>query len=526
MKPLFTAAFTAAALLGAALPAQADSFNTKRCMNMGNALDAPTEGAWGHTIEASSFKAVADAGFDTVRIPVRWSAHTSGGPNYKIDERFFRRVSEVIDQALANNLQVILNVHHFEELNEAPEAHYAKFIALWGQIAQRYKDLPSSVYFEVLNEPNGKLEGDVMRKIVAAGFAKIRESNPTRILIMGGDNWSGIKSLPTIPAVKDANQVYTFHYYDPFDFTHQKTGWTHLKDSGSRGWGSAADKSELKAAAKYAAQVQRETGIPIFLGEIGAYEKAPYRDIVDYTRETRQAFEKAGISWCVWNFTSTFPFYDTNKKEWDANKLAALGLSPNRGAPKTRPVKSSGKVGDSAFKGQSLDDAFNALRRKIGREGQLIMAPFADQLGSYGTAKVKTVTDSGVPDGKATEVKVSRKGKNPWDSGLSGPIAGEIKKGDTVIMSYFAKAMKGDGIISNAGLQLNSAPYTALAAEPAQLSQEWQQFFVSAKAERDYAPSDAGYSIQVAGAKQTVRIGPIFILNLGQGVDKSRLPRN
>jgi len=48
--------------------AQADSFDVKRCMNMGNALDAPKEGDWGHVIEERSFKVVKEAGFDTARL--------------------------------------------------------------------------------------------------------------------------------------------------------------------------------------------------------------------------------------------------------------------------------------------------------------------------------------------------------------------------------------------------------------------------------------------------------------------------
>lgn len=523
MKAFSSACVFTAFLLGSFMPLQADTFETQRCINMGNALDAPKEGEWGHTIEADSFKAIADAGFDTVRIPVRWSAYTAGPPSYKIEEAFFNRVTQVIDQALANNLHVILNVHHFEELNTAPLEHTAKLIALWDQIATRYQNLPKSVYFEVINEPNGEFKGDLMRSIMAKAFEKIRETNPTRMVILGGENWSGIKSLPSIPAIKDPNLVYTFHYYDPFKFTHQKTSWTNLKDSGSVNWGSREDYAELKAAANYAAQVRRETGVPLFMGEIGAYEKAPYNDVVKYTRETRKAFEGAGVSWCVWNFTATFPFYDSETKTWDKKKLAALGLSSknSRAAtiPKARPTA------NSPFEGQSIDDAFNSIRRTLGKDGDLIMAPFADNLGKYGSIKTKLVKDSGVPDGKAIEVKIN-KGRNPWAGGLSGPVPGAIKRGDTLVMSYWAKSVKGEGVISNAGLQINQAPYTALKMKPANLTTKWQQFFVTTTAPRDFKPAKAGYAFQLAGARQTIRIGPVFVLNLGQNVDVSRLPGN
>lgn len=520
MKHFFTSLLTTAAILSISPMVQADTFKTKRCINMGNALDAPTEGAWGHRIDRNAFKLIADAGFDTVRIPVRWSAHTGGAPYYKIDERFFRRVSQVIDQALANNLQVIVNVHHFEELNEDPHANYNKFMALWSQIAPRYKNLPKSVYFEVINEPSGAFQGDLMRRVVTDAFKKIRESNPTRIIIMGGDEWSNIKTLPSIPSIRDSNQVHTFHYYDPFEFTHQKASWTDLKNSRTVRWGSSADKRQLKAAAEYAARVQRKTGIPIFLGEIGAYEKAPYKDAVDYTRETRLAFENAGISWCAWNFTATFPFYNSDVKQWDRNKLAALGLSPNGYIAKPAQARSTA----AAYQGQSIDDAFNELRRQIGQDGALLMAPYADQLNSYGDAQGKIVQDRGAPDGQAMDVRILRKGRKPWDSGLTGSLSGSIKRGDVLVMSYWAKAVQGQGVISNAGLQLNSEPYTAMVMKPASLGPEWQRFTVSTKAQRNYGPSEAGFVIQLAGAKQTVRFGPVFIMNFGPNVNAARLP--
>lgn len=518
MRLLTKICLSSAFFIGTYQPAFAADFETQKCINMGNALDAPREGEWGHTIDANSFKVIKDAGFDTVRIPVRWSAYTGSAPNYRIDEGFFRRVSQVIDQALANDLQIILNIHHFEELNEAPKENTAKFLALWGQIATRYKDLPDSVYFEVINEPNGAFKGDLMRKIMTQGVEKIRETNPSRILILGGENWSSIRDLPSIPKIDDPNLVHTFHYYDPFEFTHQKASWTKLENSGVVNWGNSSDIQKIKADAAYAAQVQRETGRPLFLGEIGAYEKAPYRDVVKYTLETRKAFERVGISWCVWNFTATFPFYDTDRKKWDENKLAALGLSHNYNAKKNN-------TNISTQAPPTIDGAFSALRRQIGRDGELIMAPYVDQLASYGPAKVKLVVDNRMADAEAIEVK-TRKSKNPWDSGLSGPILGTLNRGDTVIMSYWAKSVKGEGVISNAGVQLNSAPYSAVAMQPAKLGAEWRQYVVSGVATRDYGPSEAGYVIQLGAAKQTVRIGPVFILNLGQNVDINALPRH
>lgn len=515
-------------LAGAALisaPVMADSFNTKRCVNMGNALDAPNEGDWGHVIDMGSFAKIKAAGFDTVRIPVRWSAHTGPAPRYTIKPEFGARVDEVIEAAKAAGLNVIVNVHHFEELNKDPDANSAKLLSLWSQIGARYASQPENVYFEVINEPNENFGGDKMRALMTASVAEIRKTNPTRIVILGGEEWNGLEALPSIPSIDDPNQVYTFHYYSPFEFTHQKASWTPLKDSGTVNFGSKADYKALDKAMDYAAQVKRETGKPIFVGEFGAYDQAPYKDTVEYYEATRKAFEKRDLSWCAWSFTATFPLYDSESGEWDRLKLAALGLAPNIAGNEAASMPKPVVKGGSPFEGQSLDEGFNATRRALPKDGQLMNRPFAEEIGFYGTAKTKVIIDTGVPGGKAVEFKTS-KTRNPWDNGASTAVPLPIKKGDVIVLSFYGKAMKGEGTIAQAGLQLSTEPYTSIVAEPITLSDEWQHYYVAGAAPRDYAAGEAGYSLQLSGAKQTLRLGPIFILNLGPDADLSRMPPN
>jgi len=153
------------------------------------------------------------------------------------------------------------------------------------------------------------------------------------------------------------------------------------------------------------------------------------------------------------------------------------------------------------------------------------MSPYADTLPNYGPLKVKLVKDAAVPSGEAQEVKVSRKGKNPWDAAVSGPLAVPIKKGDMIVMSYWAKVIKGDGIITFAGLQQNFEPYGPIAAHQPDIDKTWKQFYVSGQADRDYGAGELGFTFQLAGAKQTLRIGPVLVLNLGQNVTGLNLPK-
>ena len=94
-----------------------------RGVNLGNALEAPAEGEWGVVLREEYFPLIREAGFDTVRVPIRWSAHAWKEPPYTIDAPFFERVDWVIDQATAQELNVVINMHHYDEIFDRPAEH-------------------------------------------------------------------------------------------------------------------------------------------------------------------------------------------------------------------------------------------------------------------------------------------------------------------------------------------------------------------------------------------------------------------
>src|SRR6266568_1900772 len=101
-----------------------------RGINLGNALEAPQEGAWGVRLKAEYFATIKRAGFATVRLPVKWSAHAQGDLPHTIDPKFAERVDWAVDQALANGLNIIVNVHHYDEMNAKPDEHLPRLVAL------------------------------------------------------------------------------------------------------------------------------------------------------------------------------------------------------------------------------------------------------------------------------------------------------------------------------------------------------------------------------------------------------------
>jgi endoglucanase len=294
------------------------------CINLGGALEAGYEGEWGYIIEDAHLKKIADAGFGTVRVPINWAGHTRKSAPYIIDEAFFSRVDHVVDTALAEGLQVIINVHHYNKLMDRPIEQMPRFAAIWRQIAERYKDYPETVIFEVLNEPYGEM---TERRLASANFTTleiIRKTNPSRWVIFSGVQWGNFEGLIGMNFPKDPKTMLTFHYYDPFEFTHQGAGWTSTKYKKGQDWGSDED------VAKFKADIGNLTSHPIFqshilfLGEFGAIRHAAPQARFEYIKTVREFAAEYDVGWCYWDFVGEFKAYDLETESWIPEVKSAL----------------------------------------------------------------------------------------------------------------------------------------------------------------------------------------------------------
>lgn len=198
-------------------------------INLGNALDAPSEGEWGPALESDWFDLVAEAGFDSVRVPIRWSAHAAGEPPYEIEDAFFERVDWALSQAARAGLRVVINTHHYDALMADPTAERARFLALWEQIAARYADAPATVAFELLNEPEGVFNDDppLWNALLAEALARVRRSNPARAVLVGPVRWQNVFGLDSLELPDDPNLIVSVHYYRPLAFTHQGASFSN-----------------------------------------------------------------------------------------------------------------------------------------------------------------------------------------------------------------------------------------------------------------------------------------------------------
>lgn len=145
--------------------------------NLGNQLECPALGtdnesmlftclegsinaetAWGNPkVTEKTIKAVKEAGFNAIRIPVRWQCHIVNEEAMTVDKAWMQRVKEVVGWCLKQDLKVILNTHHDKWLEGRPTYAYKnencrKLALLWLNIASEFKDYDSRLAFAGTNE--------------------------------------------------------------------------------------------------------------------------------------------------------------------------------------------------------------------------------------------------------------------------------------------------------------------------------------------------------------------------------------
>ncbi len=283
--------------------------------NLGNQLEAnsngvPSETAWGNpVITEKLLKAVKDAGFSTVRIPVSYLSMIGDGPDYKIDEAWLNRVQEVVDYAINNDLYVVMNIHGdgYYSVNggwllcvdENQDEIKAKFKAVWTQIADRFKDYDEHLIFESMNEvfdgtygnpnPTGYENINAYNQIFVDAVRETGSNNTKRWLLVPGWN-TNIQHTTGASFVipqdtkceSDGKRIMiSVHYYDPYNFTLDEnmstatTQWGQYAVENFDNWGQQdyVDSQMKKLSDTFTSQ-----GYPVIIGEMGVQNKSHVYD--------------------------------------------------------------------------------------------------------------------------------------------------------------------------------------------------------------------------------------------------------
>ncbi len=150
---------------------------------------------------------------------------------------------------------------------------------------------------------------------------------------------------------------------------------------------------------------------------------------------------------------------------------------------------------------------------------KVINAPLPASLQVFGLpSPAAVVRVKGVDGGKALRVAIPGPDKDPWKISLSSATNQPVRKGDRLVLAFYAKASgMAPGTkarIANASIQLAKAPYTGLFGQPVEVGEDFEFLQVAGKADRDYAAGELSASLQLATGKQVFDFGPLFVINL------------
>jgi endoglucanase len=189
-------------------------------------------------IHAEDIQRIADWGMDHVRLPVDYPVLEEDAHPLVYKASGFKYLERCLGWCKDNGLRVILDLHKapgysFADTIEGEkpmplfyESHaQERFLNLWGTLAERYKTEGDTLLFELLNEINLP-DCAPWNNLAQQTVARIRSVDVDRQIVIGGNHFNAASELANIRLLNDPNIVYTFHFYEPILFTHQKAPWS------------------------------------------------------------------------------------------------------------------------------------------------------------------------------------------------------------------------------------------------------------------------------------------------------------
>ncbi|WP_082536336.1 MULTISPECIES: glycoside hydrolase family 5 protein [unclassified Roseateles] len=440
--------------------------------------------------QSRHMQAIRDGGFDHVRLNLHAFAHMDA--ENRLSAQWFKTLDDLVNAGVKAGLQVILDEHNFNEC--AKDADLApcrvRLQAFWRQVAARYQGTPDAVIFEILNEPNGAAD-PVWNDMLAENLAIIRETNPTRRVIVGPKSWNSLDQLDSLRLPEaDRRLIVTFHYYTPMEFTHQGASWTpqFQKLSGVT-WGTAADQEKLKndldRVKAWADKHQR----PILLGEFGALETAGMAQRVAWTAAVARAAEARGFAWSYWQFDSDFVLWDMKADGW---------VKPIHGA--LVPEKAS-----AAAPARTSDPALDYL----------INTPRVTTWSVYGEGQSSQQVPCAATGKVCLRVALQSAKPNVWDIGAVAPLQGSIAKGDKLQVIAWARLdtedTKAQAVLPML-LQLGTPPYTAVVSGSVTLTSKLEPIAIGGVAAESFAGGTVNLALQLGQIGQPVVLSAPFVL--------------
>ncbi|MCI5857298.1 MAG: glycoside hydrolase family 5 protein [Agathobacter sp.] len=280
---------------------------------------------------------IAGMGFDHVRLAIDYEVLEDEQGRTK--EEGFAYVTRTVEWCKRHGLNIVLDLHkaYGYDFNYAGDTEknnlfsdkkvQKRFVDLWIKIAERYAN-DTNVAFELLNEVVEQENADAWNHLIAETVDAIRRIARDTIIIYGGIQWNSVATLKLLEKPKDENIMFTFHFYEPLLFTHQKAYWVPaIKDVEDISYPEEMEYYRIKstpigyqgeAVCKAHSQVMgpefiaemvmeavtaaKDAGVSLYCGEFGVIDQAPIADTFRWFRDVDTVFRHFGIGSAVWTY--------------------------------------------------------------------------------------------------------------------------------------------------------------------------------------------------------------------------------
>ena len=313
-------------------------------INLGNSWDGDgrncLDDCWSNPIADGDFKIIKDAGFNSIRLPVRWQ-RDSDRNTHTVNPDILAGVKEDVSLAIEQGLAVVLDFHHYVELNTlAGGAHRGRgdsvalfqaekehFVALWKQIATEFNTFSDTmIVFDILNEPTIPNE-DLVNDVLLSAYQAIRAVAKNKTIMFESNNAAKFERLDVLNLPPDGNIIYSGHYYEPYTFSHQGHSSACQGDAAYSNTASDDFKSFARMGMQLYPDINGKDFIPMNMGEFGISGRTNWqcRDNApsdskkaQWAKETIAAAQKYNMSFHYWGFTSVggFEAYDRIGNGW------------------------------------------------------------------------------------------------------------------------------------------------------------------------------------------------------------------
>ena len=275
---------------------------------------------------------IAKLGFTTVRLPIALDSFLY--PNSSnLRPEILSKLKDIYFTCYNLKLKLILSYHYgFLSDDNLSDKNINHISWIWKQVQQNFKGHGYDyLFFELYNEP--MLETEKWKKTCEKLISYIRYEDENRIYIIGGTNYNGLNDLMNLGKLKDNKLIYTFHFYEPFIFTHQGADWTNNKtsmkgfpypykkrkmpDMNQEAKGTSVEKDYNKyyyeATKDYIndrinqiANFCSKNNMPLICTETGVIKFADENSRINYLRDITQSMYQYNIPVILWDYDQNF----------------------------------------------------------------------------------------------------------------------------------------------------------------------------------------------------------------------------